>query len=91
MILTADRGKPFKEDFTFKDSSGRTIPTPVGAYAVTLSHGNFIKVFSDLNRGPAGVYWTMTPQDTQGLEYSTLYFVLTFNGQEITRGVLRVQ
>jgi hypothetical protein len=89
MVLTAVRGQEFTEDFTFKNEQGKPVSVPAGSYILTLTRGNSIKQFN-LNPTRTGVIWTLTKQDTQELEYNTFYFALTFNGQEITRGVLRV-
>jgi hypothetical protein len=89
MIFTASRGQAFKEEFNFKNPQGRPIAVPKGDFRLTLERGSVarevpIKVVS------GAIIWTMTADEVSNLEYTTMYFHLTFNGQEISRGVLRV-
>lgn len=90
MNLRAYRAAAFSELFTFKDAYGNAIRPPAGSYVVTLQSGGFVQQFAckaQLN----GVLWSMTQAQVVALPYSTLYFTLTNNGSEVTRGVLTVQ
>jgi hypothetical protein len=91
MIFTASRGQAFKEDFTFKSPNGKLLAAPNGDYRLTLERGNFVKEYTNLTRGRNSITWNMAADETKALEYETLYFILTYNGSEIARGVLRVQ
>lgn len=91
MNLTAYRGQPFQEVFTFKNSAGQVIRPPAGVYAVTLQNGTFVQTFNNLSVNMQGVVWNMTAAQVDALPYSTLYFTLTNNGAEVTRGVLSVR
>lgn len=90
MTFTAFRGRPFKEEFTFKNTSGKVLTVPTGDYKVTLEHGVYVREYTDLRQTRTTIYWTMTAEETKTLEFSTMYFVLTHNGNEVARGVLRV-
>lgn len=91
MIFTASRGQAFSEPFTFKNEKGQLIAVPAGEYVLTLERGETVRQFRNLKRERGKIMWNMTANETKALEYSTMYFVLTFNGTEISRGVLRVQ
>lgn len=91
MNLIAYRGQPFTEVFTFKNSAGQVIRPPAGVYAVTLQNGSFVETFSNLPVGYNGVTWSLTAAQVEALPYNTLYFTLTNNGAEVTRGVLSVR
>lgn len=91
MILTAFRGKDFHEDFAFKSESGEPVVPPVGDYRLVLEHGGFTKEYARLNRSHAGVVWALTKDEVESLPYTSFFFTLNLNGQEIARGVLRVQ
>lgn len=91
MNLTAYRGQAFQEVFTFKNSYGQVIRPPAGTYYVTLQNGSFVEQFGPLQVTYTGVVWNMTAAQVQALPYSTLYFTLTNNGTEVTRGVLTVR
>lgn len=91
MILTATRGQVFKEPFVFKNEKGQPLGAPSGDYRVYLEHGNdFAIEFSNLTKLRSEVVWSMSGAQTAGLPYSTFYFRLTYNGEELARGVLRV-
>jgi hypothetical protein len=66
------------------------LAVPFGEYHLTLERGEFVKEFDNLRVTINTIYWNMTAEETQELEYSTLYFTLTWNGSELARGVLRV-
>lgn len=87
--LSATRGAAFAHPFDFKNEKGQAVAAPAGDYVLHLERGASVREFS-LQRFRTGVVWNMTAEETQNLEYSTMYFVLNFNGQEIARGVLRV-
>lgn len=90
MNLTAYRGQTFSELFTFKDTYGNVIRPPAGTYLVTVQNGSFIQQYAcrvQVN----GVLWSLTAAQVDALPYSTLYFTLTNNGTEVTRGVLAVR
>jgi hypothetical protein len=90
MILTASRGKPFKEEFNFKNAAGKAIAVPSGDYRLLLERGDFVSVYDNLLKRSNGVVWSLSSSEVDELPYSTLYFAVTFNGGEIARGVLRV-
>jgi hypothetical protein len=90
MVFVAARGKAFSEDFTFKNEKGKLIGVPSGDYVLTLEHDKYVRQFTNLRTTRTGIVWSMTEQETQDLKYNNLSFVLTFNGQEIARGILRV-
>lgn len=90
MILTATKGKPFSEEFTFKNSKGKLLTVPSGSYALTLERAGWVQEFTDFRVQRNSIVWRMTADETDALKYSTLYFALTFNGTQIARGVLRV-
>jgi hypothetical protein len=89
MIFTASRGEAFQETFTFKNAQGRPLSIPLGDYRLTLERGDVVRVVP-LQVTPSTIYWTMTAEQTRKLEYNTMYFTLSYNGQELSRGVLRV-
>ena len=89
MIFTASKGQPFREEFTFKNEKGKPVAIPRGDYRLVLERGDYVRE-GNLKIAPNAIYWNMTAEETQALAYSTLYFTLAFNGQEIARGVLRV-
>lgn len=91
MIVTASRGQAFEEPFNFKNDQGQTLNIPVGTFSLTLERGGFVKHWDHLPTRQSSILWRMTADETKALEYDTLYFVLLFNGQEVTRGVLRVK
>lgn len=91
MIVTASRGQVFEEPFNFKNDKGQELNIPVGTFSLTLERGGFVKQFSNLPTRNKSIMWRMTADETRALEYETLYFVLYWNGQEVTRGVLRVK
>ena len=91
MIFTASRGQEFVEEFSFKNEKGQSLTVPYGEYVLTLERGDFVKEFKNLRVQRQSIHWIMTAADTLALEYSTLYFQLTYNGIQICRGVLRVQ
>lgn len=91
MIFTASRGQAFAEEFSFKNAVGQPLSVPYGDYRLTLERGEFVKEYTNLRVQRHAIHWIMTADDTKALEYSTLYFELTFNGTQIARGVLRVQ
>lgn len=88
-MFQARRGAPFTNAFDFKNDKGQSVPAPAGDYRVVLERGLTVKEFA-LQRFRTGVVWNMTAEETEQLEYSTMYFVTYFNGMEIARGVLRV-
>lgn len=90
MTFTAFRGEPFREEFTFKNAAGKVIPAPMGDYRVVLERGEFVKVFRNLRITRNTIFWTMTADETDALQFSTMYFTLTHEGNEVARGVLRV-
>ena len=90
MILTATRGQAFKEPFTFKNDKGQLLSAPAGDYRLYLEHGDFSIEYSNLTKLRSEVVWSLSAGETTALPYSTLYFRLTYNGEELTRGVLRV-
>lgn len=89
MIFTATRGKAFREEFSFKNEKGQPLAVPSGEYALFLERGHAVTE-GTLRVTRNTIFWTMTADETAALKYSTMYFHLTFNGQEISRGVLRV-
>lgn len=91
MIFTASKGQAFTESFTFKSAKGQSLTVPYGDYRLTLERGDFVKEFTNLRVQRSAVIWHITADETDDLKYDTLYFVLTFNGTQVTRGVLRVQ
>lgn len=91
MIFTASRGQAFAEEFSFKNDKGQPLTVPYGEYVLTLERGGFVKEFRNLRVQRHAIHWIMTAQETQALEYTTLYFTLSFNGTQIARGTLRVQ
>lgn len=91
MLFTASKGKPFREEFSFKNSTGKEIAVPNGKYLLHLENGNIIREFSDLRTTRSKIYWTMDSDEIDSLEFPVMYFTLTFNGAEIARGVLRVK
>lgn len=90
MNLTAYRTAAFSEVFTFRDANGNAIRPPAGTYVVTLQNGGFVQQYG-CRVQTNGVLWTMTQAQVSTLPYSTLYFTLTNNGAEVTRGVLNVR
>lgn len=90
MNLTAYRTAAFSELFTFKDALGNVIRPPAGTYVVTLQNGSFVQQYA-CKLQTNGVLWSMTAAQVAALPYSTLYFTLTNNGAEVTRGVLNVR
>lgn len=88
-VFNASRGQAFREEFTFKNAAGKPLNVPSGNYVLTLERGNIVREFQPRLARNA-IQWLMTADETQALEYSTMYFTLTYNGQEIARGVLRV-
>jgi hypothetical protein len=89
MIFTASRGQAFREEFTFKNDKGKPQNVPAGDYRLLLERGGLVREFHPRLARNA-IQWVMTADETASLEYATMYFVLTLNGQEIARGVLRV-
>lgn len=89
-LFTAVRGTSFTESFDFKNDKGKPVAAPAGDFRVVLERGALVREYG-VKRLRTGVVWTMTSEETNELEYSTMYFALYFNGQEIARGVLRVQ
>lgn len=90
MILSATRGKSFTESFDFKNEKGQLISAPAGRYNLVLQRGDFVQEFNDLRRVTSGVVWSISDAQLASLPHSTMYFVLYFNGEELSRGVLRV-
>lgn len=90
MILTATRGQSFREPFTFKDANGRPAVIPQGSYRLILEHAPWSAECGSLARSRGELIWSLTEQEVADLPYSTVYFRLTFNGEELARGVLRV-
>jgi hypothetical protein len=91
MILTASRGKPFKEPFTFKNEKGQVMNVPSGNYTLLLERGDFVQEFNNLTRRGNAILWNMTADETKALPYSAFAFELAYNGQPIASGVLRVK
>jgi hypothetical protein len=89
MMFTASKGQPFAEKFEFKNSQGQPLVVPKGEFVLTLERGDLVR-FPQLRLQRNAVIWNMTAEETAALEYSTMYFHLTFDGQEIARGILRV-
>lgn len=90
MIVTATRGKSFAEPFNFKNEEGEPVNVPTGHYTVSLTRGDYARIFENLRTIRTAVVWSLTADDVATLPYSSLYFTLNFNGEEITRGILRV-
>lgn len=91
MIVTASRDKAFEEPFNFKNDKGQPLNLPIGSFSLSLERGDFVKVFDKLPTRNNSIMWRMTADEMKDLPYSSLYFVLYYNGQALTRGVLRVQ
>lgn len=91
MIFTAQRGRPFKEEFSFKNANGRAIQVPTGRYVVRLEYGGVVREITDLRVTRNKIFWTMDSDEVDELGYETMYFTLHYNGQEISRGVLKIQ
>lgn len=91
MIFTASRGQAFKDKFTFKNEKGKPLNVPSGEYRLILERGEYVTEFKNLTVLRDYIGWNMTAAETNALKYSTMYFTLYLNGQEIARGVLRVQ
>lgn len=91
MNFTASRGQDFVEEFTFKNAAGQALIVPAGDYVLTLERGSFISdASSNLTVQRNRIVWAMSADEVNELKYSSMYFALKFNGQEVTRGVLRV-
>jgi hypothetical protein len=90
MILTATRGRPFSEEFNFKDENGEEMHPPRGKYSLVLEHSPAVLSYDNLLI-QGKVVWSLDADETAALPYNLMYFVLTYNGEEITRGVLRVE
>lgn len=90
MIVTASRGQALVEPFNFKNDRGQPLNIPVGTFSLTLERGDFVRHWDHMPTSQNSILWKMTAEETNALQYDTLYFVLFFNGQEVTRGVLRV-
>lgn len=91
MILSASRGKPFTEVFNFKDAGGGLLSVPSGEYKVHLERAGFVRYYNNLGRVGHGLAWNISKEELDSFPYSTLYFSLLYNGEEIARGVLRVE
>ena len=91
MILVASRGEAFEEPFNFKNEQGQPAFIPAGRYALLLGRGDFVQEFSNLTRRGNAILWHMTADETKALPFSNLSFELTYNGQPIASGVLRVK
>lgn len=90
MIFTATRGKAFKEEFSFKNAQGKAVTVPSGDFCLCLERGGVVREYNNLRISRNAIHWIMTAEETQGLEYSTMYFTLSWNDTELARGVLRV-
>ena len=91
MIFTAFRGRPFKEEFSFKSPGGKEVVVPQGNYVLHLEHGDIVREFSNLKITRTKVFWVMTSDEVDSLEFDTMYFSLAYNDKEISRGILRVK
>lgn len=87
------KGKDFSENFNFKNSQGKSIALPNGEFRLTLERGSFGRVYTlgnGLTRTRTNVTWRIDAEDTN-FEYSTLYYTLYLDDQELARGIVRVQ
>jgi len=91
MILVASRGEAFEEPFNFKNEQGQPTYVPAGSYTLHLERGDFVKEFTNLTRRSNAILWHMTADETKALPYTNLSFELSYNGQPIASGVLRVK
>lgn len=91
MILTASRGKPFKEPFSFKNEKGQPVAIPPGEFVLVLEHGEFLTEYRNLAKTRSTVTWNLTANETEALPYDSLYYTLNLNGEPVDRGILRVQ
>lgn len=89
------RDKDFLEHFDFKNAQGRPIALPAGEFKIILERGGFSRDYTVANGGLRRqmnrINWRIPAADTKDFEFSTMYYTLYLNNQEVTRGVLKIQ
>lgn len=88
------RGVAFKEQFNFKNDKGKPLPVPGGLYKIILERGTFAREYranSGLSRLRSALVWEISAEESLDFEFSTMYYTLYLNDQEVTRGVLKIQ
>ena len=88
------RGRDFSEPFNFKNAAGKLITMPNGEYKLILERGLWAKEYkvnSGLTRGRTQITWRIPAEESKDFAYSTMYYTLYLNDDELARGVLRIQ
>jgi hypothetical protein len=88
------RGKPFAEHFDFKNAKGRSLVPPEGLYRLVVEHGDFVREYRigrGLTKTRSAINWNLAAKETADFEYSTMYYTLYLDSNELARGVLRIQ
>lgn len=88
------RGNDFEEHFDFKNAQGKPIAMPTGQFRIILERGGFAREYTvgnGLSRLMNRVSWRIPAAQSQDFEFSTMYYTLYLNDQELARGVLRIQ
>lgn len=94
MNFTLVKGKDFTEFFDFKNSQGKSIALPSGAFKIVLERGGFVREYTashGLSRIRNRITWTISAEESKDFEFTTMYYTLYLDDNEITRGVLRIQ
>lgn len=94
MNFTLVRGRDFSEHLDFKNPQGKPISTPAGEFRIVLERGLFAKEYTvgaGLTRLRNGLSWRIPKEETQDFEFSTMYYTLYLNNNEVIRGILRIQ
>lgn len=88
------RGRDFQESFDFKNGTGKPIALPAGKYRVVLERGGFAREYTQgkgLVLQRTKILWTIKANQADDFEFTTMYYTLYLNDEEITRGILRIQ
>jgi hypothetical protein len=94
MDFVLQRGREFREEFDFKNTSGQIVSLPPGTYTLKVERGSFVRQYTvgnGLYKQRGKIIWRLPESETASFEYSTMYYELKFNERELARGIIRVQ
>ena len=94
MNFTLIRGRDFSENLDFKNAQGKPIALPSGSFRILLERGTFAREYTPgagLTRMRNGLVWKISAQESNDFEFTTMYYTLYLNDNEIIRGILRIQ
>jgi hypothetical protein len=94
MDFVLTRGSSFSEHFDFKNDKGRSLVVPNGLIRLVVEHGDFVREYRvgrGLTKTRSSIVWNLPAKETNDFAYSTMYYTLYLDDNELARGILRVQ